>query len=165
MLDQDDGERVARVAIEALGLAGKRGILSGFGTLKNLPGNIIAVDAVPHSWLFPKMAAVCHHGGAGTSAAGFKAGVPSVIVPFALDQFAWATRSYELGIGSEPLPFKKINAKNLSLAIMNATKPEICEAAANIGRLMISETGAGDSVQVIASALESTAARKAGIPQ
>ncbi|MEI6423486.1 MAG: nucleotide disphospho-sugar-binding domain-containing protein [Lentisphaerota bacterium] len=88
MLDKADGAKVGHMVMEALALAGKRGILSGMNGLADVPDNIICVDNVPHTWLFPRMAAVCHHGGAGTSAAGFQAGVPSVIVPFALDQFA-----------------------------------------------------------------------------
>lgn len=58
------------------------------GEIIDLPQNIISIDAIPHTWLFPKCAAVCHHGGAGTSAASFAAGVPSIIIPFSNDQFA-----------------------------------------------------------------------------
>lgn len=154
MLDKTDGARVGRIVIEALALAGRRGVLSGMGGIEHLPDNVISVDNVPHTWLFPRMAAVCHHGGAGTSAAGFLAGVPSIIVPFALDQHAWAQRSCDLGIGSKPLPFKKLDAASLSEAIAFAARPEVCEKAKAIGILMAAETGARDCARVIARAME-----------
>jgi sterol 3beta-glucosyltransferase len=157
MLDKADGERVGHIVVEALAMAGKRGVLSGMGGLENLPDNIISVDNVPHTWLFPRMAAVCHHGGAGTSAAGFLAGVPSIIIPFALDQHAWARRSYDLGIGSKPLPFKKLNAVRLSEAIAFAARREVCEKAKTTGRFIAAETGARDCALVIARAVEITA--------
>jgi sterol 3beta-glucosyltransferase len=154
MFDKADNEKVGPTIIEALTLAGKRGILGGMSGHTNLPDNIITVENVPHTWLFPQMAAVCHHGGAGTSAAGFLAGVPSIIVPFALDQFAWAQRSYELGIGSKPLPFKKLNAKRLSEAIVFATLSEVCTRAKTIGQCIATEHGARDCALVIARAME-----------
>jgi sterol 3beta-glucosyltransferase len=157
MLDKADGVKVCRSVMEALAMAGKRGVLSGMGGLESPLDNIMSVDNVPHTWLFPRMAAVCHHGGAGTSAAGFQAGVPSVIVPFALDQFAWAQRSYDLGIGSKPLPFKKLNAVRLSEAIACANRPEVCEKAKAIGRFIAAETGASDCAHVIARAVETKA--------
>ena len=154
MLDKADGVKVGHIVMEALAMAGKRGILSGMNGLADLPDNIICVDNVPHTWLFPRMAAVCHHGGAGTSAAGFQAGVPSIIVPFALDQFAWAQRSYDLGVGSKPLPFKKLNAVRLSEAIAFAIRPEVCEKAKTIGRYIAAENGAKDCAFVIARTME-----------
>jgi len=155
MFDRADTEQVGGIIIEALTLAGKRGVLGGMSGLKNLPPSVITVENVPHTWLFPRMAAVCHHGGAGTSAAGFLAGVPSIIVPFALDQFAWAQRSYDLGIGSKPLPFKKLDAVRLAEAIRFATTPEICARANAIAQLIATEHGARDCALVVARAMES----------
>jgi len=154
MFDKADTEKVGRTIIEALALAGRRGILGGMKGLTNLPDNILTVENVPHTWLFPRMAAVCHHGGAGTSAAGFRAGVPSIIIPFALDQFAWAQRSYDLGIGSKPLPFKKLNSTRLSEAIVCSTQPGICTKAKTIGQYIAAENGAKDCAFVIARAME-----------
>ena len=83
---------LGEMAVEALLKIGKRGIISGMGKPKNATSDIFIIDNIPHSWLFDHVAVVCHHGGAGTSAAGFRAGVPSVIIPFSNDQFAWADR-------------------------------------------------------------------------
>jgi sterol 3beta-glucosyltransferase len=157
MFDRDDAEKIAKEVIEGLALAGKRGVINGMGGLKDLPDSVMAVDGVPHSWLFPRMAAVCHHGGAGTSAAGFRAGVPSVILPFALDQFAWAQRSYELGVGSKPLPAKNLNAEKLAQALNEAAKDAVIERARELGRNIAEENGARAGARIIADALASPA--------
>jgi sterol 3beta-glucosyltransferase len=157
MFDRSDAERIGRTVIEALALAGKRGILGGMGGIRSLSETVMAVENVPHTWLFPRMAAVCHHGGAGTAATGFLAGVPSAIVPFALDQFAWARRSYELGIGSKPLPFKRMTAQRLSEAILSATRPEVAEKAMALGRKLSAEHGARDCALAVARAMETEA--------
>jgi sterol 3beta-glucosyltransferase len=85
--------------------------------INNTPKDIFILESVPHSWLFPQMAAVIHHGGAGTTAAGLRAGVPGIIIPFSNDQFAWGRRVYELGVGSKPIPRKNLTAEKLADAI------------------------------------------------
>jgi sterol 3beta-glucosyltransferase len=77
-------EETARLTLKALELSGQRGILaSGWGGMSgaDLPDTVHMITSVPHTWLFPQMAAVVHHGGVGTTAAGVLAGVPSVITP------------------------------------------------------------------------------------
>ena len=113
-------EKLGRVALEALAQSGQRGIFGlGWGGIsaKNLPSNVYKMESVPHDWLFPQMAAVVHHGGAGTTAAGLRAGIPSVIVPFFGDQQFWAGRVRDLGVGPPPVPKKKLTADRLSQAI------------------------------------------------
>ncbi|HLB45677.1 MAG TPA: glycosyltransferase [Anaerolineales bacterium] len=86
-------ERLTRLTLRALELTGQRGVLAtGWGGVTQLTSsaNVYYVDNAPHDWLFPRMAVVVHHGGAGTTAAGLRAGVPSIITPFTLDQYAWA---------------------------------------------------------------------------
>jgi sterol 3beta-glucosyltransferase len=73
------------------------------------------------------MAAVVHHGGAGTTAAGFRAGVPSIIIPSRYDQFAWARRAYELGVGTKPNPRKRISVEHLIEALNQLQKSRIFE--------------------------------------
>ncbi len=75
MFGEKDKDIFVETVAEALRRTGKRGIICGMGKFENLPTNILAIDEAPHSWLFPRCAAVCHHGGAGTTAAGFAAGV------------------------------------------------------------------------------------------
>jgi len=93
-------EEAGKIALEALRISGQRGVLSsGWGGLKtdDLPETVFAISSIPHSWLFPRMRAVVHHGGAGTTAAGLRAGVPSILVPFFGDQPFWGRRVAQLG--------------------------------------------------------------------
>jgi sterol 3beta-glucosyltransferase len=111
------------------------------------------VGNLPHSWLFKRVSAVCHHGGAGTAAAGFKAGVPSMIMPFSNDQFAWAYRSYDLGVGVKPLNRKKLNARELAEAIKLAHSDQIVANAKKLAAAISVENGAGDCAKVISQLL------------
>lgn len=139
---------------KALADTGKRGILSGMGHPENLPPAMLAIDSVPHNWLFPKCSAVCHHGGAGTAAAGFAAGIPSIIVPFSNDQFAWAHRSFDLGVGSAPVYKKQFNAEKLKEAIMYTQSGQIVDNAKKLGKCISTENGAGDCAAVILELLK-----------
>lgn len=117
--------------------------------------SIYTIDNVPHTWLFSQVAAVCHHGGAGTSAAGFMAGIPSIIVPFSNDQFAWAHRSYDLGIGVKPISAKELTADALAKAINAAYQPEIQKNAKKIGAQIRQENGAEACAKVVIDLIKS----------
>ncbi len=95
-----DAEVTALAVRAALKLAGVRGIVQGDPASSD--EDALAVQDVPHSWLFPRMAAVVHHGGAGTTAAGLRAGVPTVVCPFFGDQPYWGERVAALGAGPKP---------------------------------------------------------------
>jgi sterol 3beta-glucosyltransferase len=106
-MSHQDPEATMRLVLEALRMTGRRAVvLSGWGGLRgaDLPGSVFVADSVPHAWLFPRVAAVVHHGGAGTTAAGIRAGIPSLLIPFHGDQPFWGRRVAELGVGPEPLP-------------------------------------------------------------
>ncbi len=143
-------ERLAKIVVEALQRAGLRGIIAkGWGGLQaaDLPQTILSIDAAPHDWLFPRMAAVVHHGGAGTTAAGLRSGKPSVVVPFFGDQPFWGNRVHELGAGPKPIPQKKLTAERLVVALQEATlNSNIIEAAAEIGRKIRTEDGVAKAV-------------------
>ncbi len=142
-----------QMALEALQQSGQRGVISsGWGGLASgdLPETVFAVESLPHSWLFPKMAAVVHHGGAGTTAAGLRAGVPSILVPFMGDQPFWGKRVHEMGVGPQPIPRKKITIENLSAAIKQAvTDTTMQQKAAESGRKIQSEQGVLQAVRLI----------------
>ncbi len=152
-MSDKDPERQTRMALRALELSGQRGILStGWGGVARLqtPGNVFYVDDVPHSWLFPRMAAVVHHGGAGTTGAGFRAGVPSLIAPFAGDQHAWARRAVKLGVGPRMQGAKSLTAEGLAAAINAAIHdPELRSRAASLGGKIRAEDGVARAVEVI----------------
>ncbi|MCA9915208.1 MAG: glycosyltransferase, partial [Anaerolineae bacterium] len=114
------------------------------------PETIFKLDQAPHDWLFPRMAAVVHHGGAGTTAAGLRAGKPTVITPYFGDQPFWGQRVYELGAGSEPIPQKKLTAEKLAAAIREVTtNPNIQQTAQSIGEKIHTEDGVANAVQFI----------------
>ena len=146
-------EQLFKLVSEALVKSSQRGLLlTGWGGLRTelMPNNVFVADAVPHSWLFPRMAAVVHHGGAGTTAEGLRAGVPTVIIPFAFDQSFWGARIKELGLGPEPIPLKKLTADNLANAIRIAvTDPDIRERANSVGITIRAEDGVGNAIKVI----------------
>ena len=151
-------EQTTALVIETLKRSGQRGVLatgwSGMSMRKDLPENIFMLESAPHSWLFPRMAAVVHHGGAGTTAAGLRAGVPAVVVPSGNDQPAWGRRVYELGVGSKPIPRKKLTAENLSSAIQFALTPEVKDKARELGARIQSENGVKAAAKIIADCVK-----------
>jgi UDP:flavonoid glycosyltransferase YjiC (YdhE family) len=86
-----EAEKIDRIVIESITQTHYRGlILSGWSDVKNtLSNDLFYLDAVPHQWLLPRCKMVIHHGGAGTTAAGLRAGIPNVVIPFAADQPFW----------------------------------------------------------------------------
>lgn len=146
-------EEAGQMALEALALAGQRGVLAaGWGGLQpsDVPESVQLIGAMPHSWLFPRMAAVVHHGGVGTTAAGLRAGVPSVVVPFMADQPFWGRRLAALGAGPAPIPRKQLTAGGLAEAITRAVTDEsMRQEAAELGRKIRAEDGVATAVAVI----------------
>jgi len=143
-------ERTTRIVLDALQRAGLRGVLAnGWGGLAadELPTSVHLLDEAPHDWLFPRIAAVVHHGGAGTTAAGLRAGRPTVVCPFFGDQPFWAQRVQEYGAGPAPVPQKRLTAERLACALCEATKsPEIHRHAAQLGAKIRSEDGVTNAV-------------------
>jgi sterol 3beta-glucosyltransferase len=143
----------ARIVLEALSRSGLRGLLlTGWGGMRppSLPDTAFAIDAAPHPWLFPRMAAVVHHGGAGTTAEGLRAGVPSVLVPFIVDQPWWGRRVRALGVGPEPIPRKRVTSGNLARAMRVAvTDQPMRQRAADLGRAIRAEDGLGNAVRIV----------------
>ncbi|MBN1581304.1 MAG: glycosyltransferase family 1 protein [Anaerolineae bacterium] len=146
-------EQLARLIIEALTKSGQRGLLlTGWGGLHTelVPDNVFVVEAAPHSWLFPRMAAVVHHGGAGTTAEALRAGVPTVIVPFVLDQYFWGARVKALGIGPDPIPQKNLTSDRLAHAISAAvTDPGMKRRANTCGATVRAQDGIGNAVKIV----------------
>ncbi|BDA66054.1 glycosyl transferase family 28 [Rivularia sp. IAM M-261] len=146
-------EATVNLVLEALAKTQQRAILlSGWSGLKsdNLPNTVYLIDSVPHSWLFPRVAAVVHHGGAGTTAAGMRAGVPSIIIPFFGDQFFWGQRVAKLGVGTEPIPRKQLTAERLAQAIQETLADSTMrKRAANLGAKIQAENGIAGAVAVV----------------
>jgi UDP:flavonoid glycosyltransferase YjiC (YdhE family) len=143
------------VILEALRQSGRRGVVqAGWAGIagRELPDHVLKIDYAPYEWLFPRMAAVVHHGGSGTTAHGLRAGVPSIIVPFLFDQFFWGRRVHELGVGPEAIPFKKLTAGRLAQAIdVVVTDKQMRHLAAELGRVIEAEGGLNRAVQIVQS--------------
>jgi UDP:flavonoid glycosyltransferase YjiC (YdhE family) len=104
----------------------------GENMLKKYPGTILSVQSVPHDWLFPKIRAVVHHGGAGTTAAGLRAGRPTIIKPFFADQFFWGERVEEMGLGR---CIKSLTVEQLSAALrVVSTDENMLKIANRVGQ-------------------------------
>ncbi|MFZ6030270.1 MAG: glycosyltransferase [Chloroflexota bacterium] len=148
-----DPEAVAELVLQALARTGQRGVLSaGWGGLRkaDLPDTVYEAGSMPHGWLFPRMAAVVHHGGAGTTAAGLRAGVPSIVIPFFGDQPFWGRRVCELGVGPQAIPRRQLTAENLADAIHRAvTDREMQVRASALGRQIEAEDGVACAVDLI----------------
>ncbi len=114
-----------------------------------LPANFFVVGDTPHSWLFPRTSLVIHHGGSGTTHSAARAGVPSVVVPFAADQFFWADRLRRLGVASEPVKAGKARASALARSIAFAESSSARSSASALGARMATEDGLGEGVAAI----------------
>lgn len=143
----------AEIALRALKKSGQRGILlRGWGGLNpdELPKDVFLLESVPHTWLFPRMAAVVHHGGAGTTGASLRAGVPSVVIPHFADQPYWGERVHKLGVGPRPISRWRLTAGSLAKAIRKAIDDEDMRGrAAELGRAIRAETGTQNAVDII----------------
>ena len=151
-------EEITDITVEAVTRAGQRAILLGGWADagdRTLPDSIYSIPSAPHDWLFPKMAAVVHHGGAGTTAAGLRAGVPTLVVPFFADQPFWGKRVNALGAGPQPIARKELTSEKLAAAITQAiSDPLIEQGAAAIGEKLRKEDGVDRGVEMILSHFE-----------
>ncbi|CDH55331.1 glycosyltransferase family 1 protein [Lichtheimia corymbifera JMRC:FSU:9682] len=156
-----DPDDITRTIVDAVLLSNVRAIISkGWSSrlqqnkdsdtdslLQRYPDTIISVQAVPHDWLFPQMRAVVHHGGAGTTAAGLRAGVPTIVKPFFADQFFWGERVEEMGLG---LCIKDMTVEHLSAALrVVSTDASMLRMAQVLGEKIRQENGVETAIQCL----------------
>ncbi|WP_167955585.1 glycosyltransferase [Anaerosporobacter faecicola] len=148
-------DEALRIVLESLINVGQRAILSsGWGDLSgsNLPDTVFQINNVPHEWLFQHVSAVVHHGGAGTTAAGLRAGVPTIIIPFGGDQPFWGQCVYRLGVGPKPILRKHLTVKNLTKALREViNNDEIKKNAKALGVQLRNENGVKNAADMIDS--------------
>ena len=142
-----------QIILRALEQAGQRAILhAGWGSLgmTSLPDSVHPIEYAPYDWLFPRMSALVHHGGSGTTAAGLSSGIPALVVPILFDQYFWGQRIAELGTGPHPIPFKKLTAQSLADAIRTMTiENDMRVRAAGLGEKLRREDGLQAAVKMI----------------
>lgn len=145
-----DLPRMLETVINALN--GRRAVVwpgwSDIGSM-TLAENVLRVDAMPHDWLFPRMAAVIHHGGSGTSHSAARAGRPSIVMPFAGDQSFWADRLYRLGVAAPAVSPGRLDAAVLADAISFVEQPAVIRRAAVVERDMGREEGLSVGVMMV----------------
>lgn len=146
-----EGERLGGIAVRALRRAGLRGVLqSGSAGLAADGDDVLTVGDLPHALLFPRLAAVVHHAGAGTAAAALRAGVPSVTVPVTADQPFWARRLAAVGAAPAPIPFRSLTAEGLGDALAKVVRePSYAAAAAAAARHIAVEDGSAAVVSAV----------------
>lgn len=147
-----DAETITTLVLGAVRSAGVRAVLlAGWGGLGSLAASddVYCADALPHDWLFPRVRAVVHHGGAGTTGAALQAGVPAVVVPFMMDQPFWGSRVAALGVGPAPIPRARLTQERLADALRRTVEDEaMCERAAALGARIREEDGVARAVDI-----------------
>ncbi|KAG8920357.1 hypothetical protein FRC02_000954 [Tulasnella sp. 418] len=150
----EDPEEMTEIIFRAIKLAGVRAIVSagwgGLGLKDNVPSYIYMLPGhpgVPHDWLFTKVSAVCHHGGAGTTAIGLYMGKPTVIVPFFGDQPFWGQMVFKAGAGPKPIEPRKLSSRTLADGISYCLTGEAKLAAEAMGLKIRSEDGARSGLE------------------
>ena len=116
---------------------------------KALPDNFLVLGDTPHDWLFPRTAAVIHHGGSGTSHSAARAGVPSVVIPFAGDQFFWAEVLRRAGVAPTALDGRRPKLAALANALDFAATDRVRNSARVLGETMRSENGVMDAAAAL----------------
>jgi UDP:flavonoid glycosyltransferase YjiC (YdhE family) len=151
-----DVQRLSSTVLDGIIRSGQRAVLiGGWGAIEAqtvpdaLRERVRFIESVPHDWLFPRVRAVVHHGGAGTTAAALRAGVPQVVVPFTADQPFWAQRMFRLGVAPRPLA-RHADAAAFAHALREVTHQDSMRIrAAQLGSIIRAETGAASAVRAI----------------
>lgn len=122
--------------------------------------DVFVTEAAPHSWLFPRVAAVVHHGGAGTTAAALTAGVPSIVMPFFFDQWFWGNCLSRLRLGPDPISGRALSVRSIRHALEDVVSSSVLrQRLAHLGRQLRKEDGAGNACDVIEDACDGRGAK------
>ncbi|XP_027185390.1 sterol 3-beta-glucosyltransferase UGT80A2-like [Coffea eugenioides] len=150
-LPVQEPEKMTEIIVQALEMTGQRGIINkgwgGLGNLKEPKDFVYLLDNCPHDWLFVRCAAVVHHGGAGTTAAGLKAACPTTVVPFFGDQPFWGDRVHARGVGPAPIPVDEFSLEKLVAAINFMLDPMVKQRAVELAKAMENEDGVTGAVK------------------
>jgi UDP:flavonoid glycosyltransferase YjiC (YdhE family) len=141
-LGDTNQEQTAQIMVAALKESGVRAVIQGWETALQkmaVPAEMLCIGAMPHSWLLDHASGIIHHGGFGTTAAGFRAGIPTLVVPHIIDQFIWGQKVAELGIGPDPIPRKKLSQERLLAAIRQMQSAGMRASAADLGKKIQAE--------------------------
>ncbi|WP_437627945.1 glycosyltransferase [Sorangium sp. So ce1151] len=165
MLDNKPAE-TARLLADAARAVGRRLVLSsgwaGFDAAA-FGEDVLVIGAVPHDLLFPRVAVIVHHGGAGTTATAARAGVPQVIVPHLMDQFAWGHRMHRLGVATAPLPRMRLSAARLATSLETCLNDEAMRGeAARLARRLAARDGVATALAILEASASAKQTRPVG---
>ena len=152
-LSGEDSLEAAQITLAAVQQAGVRAIIQGWDEAMrqlSIPPTVFHAGSIPHDWLLPRAGGLVHHGGFGTTAAGFRAGIPMLVIPHIIDQFIWGNQVAQLGVGPQPIPRPKLTAENLAAALRAMQTPEMRRKAADLGASIRAEPdGVAEAVRLI----------------
>jgi UDP:flavonoid glycosyltransferase YjiC (YdhE family) len=152
-LSGEDALQGAQIALAAVKQAGIRAVIQGWDDAMKqlpLPSMVFHAGSIPHDWLLPRASGLVHHGGFGTTASGFRAGIPMLVIPHIIDQFIWGNKVAELGVGPQPIPRPKLNVENMAEALRQMQSPEMRQKAAELGAAIRAEPdGVTEAVRLI----------------
>ena len=148
-----DGEKIDAIIRESLNQTNNRGIiLSGWGsTHRETTRDLLYLESAPHDWLLPKCKMIVHHGGAGTTSAALRAGIPQIVVPFMADQPFWGSRVNALGLAPKPIPVDQLSVERMVSAMVEAGSKAHLERAQATGQRIRDEDGVGEAVRLVES--------------
>jgi UDP:flavonoid glycosyltransferase YjiC (YdhE family) len=156
-LRASDSVAIWTLVAQSLARAGQRGVLvtgsQGAGDVSGAEvsaGDLFVTERVPFGWLFPRTAAVIHHGGSGTTGLGLRAGRPTIVIPSMMDQPFWGQRVLELGVGPPPIPRKQLSVDRLAAALRQvASEGGMLQRATALGQQIRREDGLARAVEII----------------
>jgi len=148
-----NAEKIDAIIRESLKQTDNRGIiLSGWGSAKRESTNdLLYLESAPHDWLLPQCKMVVHHGGAGTTSAALRAGIPQIVVPFMADQPFWGSRVHAIGVAPKPIPVNQLSVEKMVSAMTEAESKVVLERAQATGQAIRGEDGVGNAVGLIES--------------
>lgn len=151
-----EADRIAEVVLESIRQVGQRAIiLTGWDGWKGRVSfeNVLFLDSAPHDWLLPRCKTIIYHGGAGTTAAGLRAGIPNIVISFAGDQLFWGKRVHAIGAGPRPMRVRELTVARLASAMVAAEDAALRERARLIGQEVRREDGVAGAIRVVESHL------------
>lgn len=158
-----DPAALTRTVIDGITRAGVRAVvITGFGGLSGVafPPQVFPVATVPYDWLLARVSAMVHQGGAGSTGAAVRAGLPNMAVPFGFDQGLWGQRLHALGVSPPPVAATALTADALAASLTALTRDEAMRAnAAALGARVRAEDGVGTAVRLV---LDAADRRRAG---
>jgi UDP:flavonoid glycosyltransferase YjiC (YdhE family) len=135
-LSGEDALEAAQITLTAVQQAGVRAIIQGWDEpmkLLSIPLTIVHAGSIPHDWLLARASGLVHHGGFGTTSAGFRAGTPMLVIPHIIDQFIWGNKVAELGVGPKPIARPKLNPGDMAEALRQMASSDTRRKASDLG--------------------------------